>query len=372
MSPRGWFRIITSKDFKYDEAEWAVETSLNCKLCKYVCQAGADVTAAILEQRALHPDPFLEVDLSPQDKKAVLTSFAERAKTPVRSWTEDMLNSVSPPVYKLLSHASEGDGGVILPSLRRKTLREEFKDLAGKGGNVAYFYGCMTNLLSDGVGEAVIDILRKNKVDLSLPEQKCCGSHLITHGYTQQARDMARFNIDSLLKYEKVVTSCPWCTSEIKEYADLFPEEDEYRDKAQKLAGKVYDFSEFLVKELKLTIPIKEGRTKQRRVTYHDPCRLQVIGVTEEPRRILKSLPHVEFVEMENADRCCGFAGTYAIKYPDMSEKIFEGKDKALYSSGADILVTSCPYGIIQFKNKLKEDKQVLHIAQLLREAYLS
>ncbi len=105
-------------------------------------------------------------------------------------------------------------------------------------------------------------------------------------------------------------------------------------------------------------------------MTYHSFCHLRAAGVTEEPRKILSSLPRVNFTEMPDADRCAGGAGTYLVKDYDTSQKIFERKVRAVEQVGADVVATSCPACMIQLKNGLREGVEVKHVAQMLQEAY--
>ena len=111
-----------------------------------------------------------------------------------------------------------------------------------------------------------------------------------------------------------------------------------------------------------------DGVTK--RVTYHSSCHLRAAGVTKEPRQVLSSLPGVDFVEMQDADRCAGGAGTYVVKDYDTSQKIFERKARAIAQADADVVATSCPACMIQLKNGLGEAVEVKHVAQLLQDAY--
>jgi Fe-S oxidoreductase len=107
-----------------------------------------------------------------------------------------------------------------------------------------------------------------------------------------------------------------------------------------------------------------------RNVTYHSSCHLRAAGVTKEPRKLLASLPGVNFAEMPDADRCAGGAGTFIVKDYETSQKIFERKARAVEQVGADVVATSCPACMIQLKNGLGQGVAVKHVAQLLHEAY--
>lgn len=107
-----------------------------------------------------------------------------------------------------------------------------------------------------------------------------------------------------------------------------------------------------------------------QRVTYHSSCHLRAAGVSKEPRQVLSSLPGVDFVDMQDADRCAGGAGTYVVKDYDTSQQIFERKARAISKTGANVVATSCPACMIQLKNGVGDSVQVKHVAQLLQEAY--
>jgi Fe-S oxidoreductase len=116
--------------------------------------------------------------------------------------------------------------------------------------------------------------------------------------------------------------------------------------------------------------PMGKAQGLTKRVTYHSSCHLRAAGVTKEPRQVLSSLPGVNFVEMQDADRCAGGAGTYVVKDYDTSQKIFDRKARAVTQTGANVVATSCPACMIQLKNGLPDSVQVKHVAQLLQDAY--
>ncbi|MFH1328496.1 MAG: (Fe-S)-binding protein, partial [Candidatus Bathyarchaeota archaeon] len=161
------------------------------------------------------------------------------------------------------------------------------------------------------------------------------------------------------------------CNLALKEYPQLF-KNSEYEKKAKELSEKVYDVSEFLTQHIKLALPKDSVHRKigERLVTYHDPCHLRVSGIVKPPRELLKRIPHLKFLEMVDADRCCGGAGTYILKNPDYSTRIFRRKNEAIEHAGADIVATSCPACMMQLNSGLKGSKKVKHIVQLLDEAY--
>ncbi|HXN06162.1 MAG TPA: (Fe-S)-binding protein, partial [Nitrospiria bacterium] len=150
------------------------------------------------------------------------------------------------------------------------------------------------------------------------------------------------------------------------DYPDLFTEGEE-RERASLLSSRVVHVSEFLVRQKGPASPAREG--KKTRVTCHSSCHLRAAGGAAFPRQLLQEQPGMEFVEMADADRCAGGAGTFCIKNPDQSELIFRRKEKAVLESGAEMVVTSCPACMIQLKSGLKgTGVQVKHIAQIFDE----
>ena len=237
----------------------------------------------------------------------------------------------------------------------------------GHSGSVAYFHGCAANYFQDGVGDSVIEVLRRNGIEPVLPRQRCSGTPIETYGHVDRARACARFNIASLERFETVVTGCASCTLMLKDYPKWFSNQD--RRRAETVAEKVRHISEFLSGAGLRTAPLG---SVPKRVTYHSSCHLRAAGVSSQPRELLKRLPGVQFVEMRDAERCAGGAGTFIVKDYGTSQKIFERKRAAIRDSGAEIVATSCPACMIQLQNGLRGEVEVRHIADLLAQAYRS
>jgi Fe-S oxidoreductase len=233
---------------------------------------------------------------------------------------------------------------------------------------VAYFHGCAANYFDDGVGDAVIGVLRKHGVEPDLPPQRCSGTPIETYGHRALAKEGARVNLASLAGYDKVVTGCASCTLMLKDYPTLFAGEPE-QSAAQALAKRVTHISEF-VSQSAVKPSMASSQPTTCKVTYHSSCHLRAAGVTKEPRAILAGLPGVEYVEMPDADRCAGGAGTYLVKDFETSQRIVERKRRAVEQSGAEVVATSCPACMIQLRTGLHGAAEVKHVAQLIQEAY--
>jgi FAD/FMN-containing dehydrogenase/Fe-S oxidoreductase len=375
---RGWFHILTSPDYSYEKAQRVVEACMNCRSCVAVCPAGIDVGALVLKKRTEHPNPLTGRIFRLQSKRLglfekliKLAGFTQPLwdNRPMRA----LIEIATLPLMRKLAPTARLPREMILPRLATSTLRERYFELTEEGsaqGRVAYFHGCAANYFRDGVGDAIIELLKKNDVPVILPRQRCSGTPIQTYGHLDIVRGHAEFNLESLNRFDRVITGCASCTLMLKqEYQEIFPDA-ERKAKAVALSKRVMHITEFLVKEKGLKLPDRKITEPLRRVTYHSSCHLRAAGVTKKPRQLLKQLPGMTYVEMQDADRCAGGAGTFNLKNPDQSEAIFERKRRAIEESGAEIIATSCPACMIQLNNGLRGKKTVKHVAQILNEAY--
>lgn len=236
---------------------------------------------------------------------------------------------------------------------------------------VAYFSGCMTDLAYAQTGREIIARLNDAGVKVIFPKaQVCCGAPAYFAGDMESFGRLARANMDLLarLDVDAVVYSCATCGSVLGHvYAKSYPNDP----RARALTEKVVDAQQLFV-ELALEKILRERPGKKLRVTWHDPCHLRRgLGVKNAPRELIKSLPRVEFVEMEGADRCCGGAGAFSLAYYGMAVELGAFKAEAIRASGADAVVTACPSCQLQLADSLRraglEHIPVLHTADLIR-----
>ncbi|VAX16042.1 Predicted glycolate dehydrogenase, 2-subunit type, iron-sulfur subunit GlcF [hydrothermal vent metagenome] len=219
---------------------------------------------------------------------------------------------------------------------------------------VIYYTGCMTDLSFTDTGVTVIKRLQEMGVEVIYPkDQVCCGAPSYYSGDMETSIALAKKNIKVLSAYEAdaIVYSCATCGSVLAEkYPKMFPNDK----KVAELCAKVTDLQKLMM-QIGIEQAVKQKADgKKLKVTYHDPCHLKRgMGVWKEPRELLKSLPGVEFVEMKNADRCCGGSGTFGLNFYDMSMDVGKLKADAIYESGADIVVTACPSCQIQIEDSL-------------------
>ena len=377
MSSRGWYEIVTAKDYSYLNSKRVVEACLNCKSCRTICPAGVDVSELILQRRAEQPNQGSRWLFALQAKLPIFESILKLLAKTQRLWDRPgpraLLERLAAPVLKRIAPTAKLPADMVLPKLAPRHLRDRYPELTqpnptAASPRVAYFHGCAANYFDDGVGDAVIGVLRKHKVNPELPPQRCSGTPIETYGHVDLVKENARFNLQSLAGYDQVVTGCASCTLMLKEYKKFFEAGPE-RQAADALAKKVVHITEFVARSQEHP-PMGAAEGSGNRVTYHSSCHLRAAGVTKEPRQLLKRVPGADYVEMTDADRCAGGAGTYLVKDYDTSQKVFDRKRRNIEQSGADTVATSCPACMIQLNNGLRGRAAVKHVAQVLNDAY--
>jgi glycolate oxidase iron-sulfur subunit len=264
----------------------------------------------------------------------------------------------------------------LLPVIPKTSLRAQLPQILHSvpdpAHRVAYFPGCTIDVFYSGIGRDSIEVLEKNRCLVTVPDAVCCGGPHQSGGDFEEARRLAKKNIDlfSGLEVEAIITDCASCGSTLKGYGELLQNDADYCEKARQFAMKVRDISEYL---LDIGFSRETGNLNVT-VSYHDPCHL-VRGqqLSAPPREILRSIPGVRLKEMHEADMCCGGAGSYGAMHPEMSRKILERKINNFKDTGADCLATSCPACIMQLEFGIRQQHlqaSVVHPVQLLAQAY--
>jgi glycolate oxidase iron-sulfur subunit len=259
----------------------------------------------------------------------------------------------------------------LLPRMSRSPFRAQIPQIISSPHprlRVGYYTGCLTNYVFTETGRAVLQVLKNHPVEVSIPEQWCCGLPALANGDQESALQLARRNIEAFQKagVDVIITDCASCGSMLRQYGDLLGSEE-----ARSFAGKVIDFSR-LFDDL---IDFEPGEKEVKAVaTYHDPCHLRRgQGVAEAPRKLIRAIPGVTFQEMKEADRCCGAAGSFNLSHYHLSTKIGRRKALNIRNSGADIVTTGCPSCIMQIGHVLELEElpvQVMHLAELASKTY--
>ncbi len=235
---------------------------------------------------------------------------------------------------------------------------------------VSLFVTCLVDNFFPQVGESMVKVLRKLGVDVDFPvDQTCCGQPAFNSGFQHDAKALAKRFL-SVFDDDNSYVVCPSgsCTTMVKIfYRELLKEEPKELELADRLASQTYEFSEFLTKVLHVE---DVGASYQGKVTYHDSCHLlRELRIRDEPRKLIKSVKGIDFVEMNLHDACCGFGGTFSIKFPRVSISMLEEKINSIVESGADTVVSTdmgCLMHIGGAVSRRKIQVKVMHIAELL------
>jgi glycolate oxidase iron-sulfur subunit len=238
---------------------------------------------------------------------------------------------------------------------------------------VAFLGGCIANISFARLNEATVRVLRKNGCEVSIPAlQSCCGALHVHAGMREEARKLARRNIDALLdgNYDAIITNAGGCGSTLKEYGELLEHDPAYAEKARRFSALVKDVNEFLASiEMNANmsaLPVA--------VTYQDSCHLaHGQKIRTAPRKLLESVPGLELREMPLSDLCCGSAGIYNVLHTEMAMALLRKKMDAVNSTGAQVIVTANPGCILQLAAGVKKfgrGQRVAHVVEILDEAY--
>jgi L-lactate dehydrogenase complex protein LldE len=238
--------------------------------------------------------------------------------------------------------------------------------------NVSLFITCLTDTFYPRVGEAVVRVLEHLGCTVDFPEQQtCCGQPMYNTGCHDDAAALARRMIDVFEKSEVVVSPSGSCCAMIRDYyVELLHHDPKYAERAKQFAAKTYDFAEFLLKVLK--VDLKKYNTKWAgSATYHYSCHLRGLGMRDETPRLLAQVQGVEYKPLDKTEQCCGFGGTFAVKYPEISGQMVRDKVDCIRRSGADTLICNdggCAMNITGSCHREQVNVKTKHIAEIIAE----
>jgi L-lactate dehydrogenase complex protein LldE len=237
---------------------------------------------------------------------------------------------------------------------------------------VALFVTCLVDLYRPTVGFAALRLLEEAGCQVEVPTaQTCCGQPAYNSGDRMTAKDLARNVIDAFLPFDYVVAPSGSCAGMIgHHYPGLFAEDDpQYRGKAEALAAKTFELVSFL------TDVMRVERVQARHdgvVAYHDSCAgLRELGIREQPRKLLGTVQGLSLKELADRDVCCGFGGTFCVKYPDISTRMVSDKVRNIRETGADTLLAGDMGCLLNMAGRLKREGapvQARHVAEVLAD----
>ncbi len=234
---------------------------------------------------------------------------------------------------------------------------------------VTLFIQCLVDGIYPEVGEAMVRIFHKLGIDLICPpQQTCCGQPAFNAGYRREARVAAKRFINIFESADTIVCPSGSCVTMVRHhYPQLFEKDALWLQRSRKVAAKTFELTEYLVDILGVD---DLGANYDGRITYHDSCHLlRNLRVHEQPRKLLSKVSGAEFIEMHDSDRCCGFGGSFSVKYADISEAMVADKVNNIIASGADTVV-GCDMGCLMNIEGILSRKgsaiKTMHIAQIL------
>jgi glycolate dehydrogenase iron-sulfur subunit len=265
----------------------------------------------------------------------------------------------------------------MLPHLPQRPLRRILPEITQARGKmksrVGFFLGCAQSLLFAEESAACIRVLARNGCTVITPKDvRCCGMPARGYGRLDLVREQAKHNIALFERtnVETIITDCATCGSTLKDYGKLLEHEPDWAERAAAFSARVRDISEFLE-----SIPLEKPKQRvEARVTYHDPCHLRrAQKVWKQPRTLLSLIDGLDFVELPEADWCCGSAGSQLISHYQTSLKVMDRKIKNLSSTQAQVVASGCPGCQMQLNTAVRRGRlnmQVVHPVMLLDQAY--
>ncbi len=359
--------VLTPFFHGLDKAEEILKLCIGCRKCNEACASRIDIEGLIVDLR--------DRIRKPMGQKFLFGTMMKNRK---------LFHAALRTAY-LAQKPFQSEGGRIrhLPLiLNRETANRSlppiaekpFRDLVlrnnsilntqnSKPEKVLFYTGCLADFVYPEMCRDTKDSLEKLGYDVVFPqEQTCCGIPARYSGEMDVARDMAKINTDVLLAEEAdyVVTICPTCTMSLRhDFPKLLEGDAVYRLKTETLAAKVLNFSELAARKIGFDSAQPTARSlsgvEGNVVTYHDACHLKRgCGVYEEPRKVLRELVGVEIAEMADCDKCCGFGGSYSIKYPEISQEVLKNKMENIKSTGVRTVAVDCPGCKLQIEGGLE------------------
>lgn len=236
---------------------------------------------------------------------------------------------------------------------------------------VDLFIPCFIDQMFPETGWNIIKILESNNIDVNYnPKQTCCGQPTFNSGYWKDAKKSAIKFIKDFPNDRPIIVPSASCAGYIRNhYSEILKEETEVQAETERLKRNTIELSDFLVNHLNIT---NFNASFPHKVTYHDACSaLREYGIKDEPRTLLKNVNDLELVEMENTDTCCGFGGTFMVKFAPISSAMVEQKIEKALATGAEYIASSEASCLINYKSFIEKQKlpiKTIHIADIISQ----
>ena len=357
---------------------------LNCRACEAVCPSGVqygplvEASRAQIEQRRSYSLPEKAIRETAMDW---LFADAPRMRGAVGLLRFYQRSGAQKLVRKsgIIGALGMADMEDLLPPISRKSLipgdeRWEADPVDGAEPRRAHlFNGCMMGTAFANTNRAACRCMARNGSDVDVPiGQQCCGALAVHAGMMEEARTLARQNIDAFEAAGEgaVVVTAAGCGAALKEYGHLLKDDPAYHERAEAFAERVRDVHEYLTEREIVPPPLAVRRT----VTYQEPCHLaHAQRITAQPRKLLNAIEGLELVEMRESSLCCGSAGIYNIIRPQMAEELGDRKARNVLETPATEVITANPGCAMQMRASLARNgssARVRYLVEVLDEAY--
>lgn len=384
--PRGRIYLVRSWREKVipfdDDVVEALDTCLGCRACETACPSSVEYGAILEMARAHIEEQHLRPSAQTFARSQLLSTLTNPGKLVLSLKAAGMFGKLTKgkmPGFAAKMLSGSADAAVNLPvpqgEVKVHSLPERSPAKGEKRYTVGILAGCVMRVLFGDVNAATVRVVQANGCEVVAPRQAgCCGALHLHTGFHDDALSRMRDMIDAFVPYinelDAIIVNSAGCGSTMKEYGALLAEDPSYPEKARLFASKVRDVSEWLA-EIGLTPPTKPLNAT---VSYHDACHLahgQKIRL--QPRQLIQQIPGVKFVELDEADTCCGSAGVYNITQPEMARRLLDRKIANLKATGATIIATGNPGCLAWIQQGAKEaglQVRICHPVELLDEAY--
>lgn len=233
---------------------------------------------------------------------------------------------------------------------------------------VAVMVTCLGDVFFPQVGVATVRLLERLGVEVDFPEaQTCCGQPHFNSGYWQDARMLARHTLQVFADAEHVVTPSGSCAATVKlEYPELFHDQPALRVQAEALAKKTWELSAFLIEVLGCE---DVGATLPGKAVYHPACHLRPLGILDYPLRLLRRVRGLQLLPLEQQEECCGFGGSFSVRFAEISTAMVRDKCRCIVASGADYVISTdagCLMNIGGYLRRQGSHVRCLHLAEVL------
>ena len=238
--------------------------------------------------------------------------------------------------------------------------------------NVQHFIPCFVDQLYPQTGMNMVKVLEKQGCKVTYnPKQTCCGQPGFNAGYSEEARAVGAKFLHDFDGEGYIVGPSGSCTGYVRNYYEKLFENGAEHNLSAKVSKNIYEFTEFLTEVLKVE---DVGATFNGKATYHDACgALRECGIKQGPRKLLEKVKGLELVEMKECETCCGFGGTFAVKFEPISIGMAQTKVASALETGAEIMIStdvSCMMHIQGYINENKHPIQTMHIADVLASGW--